>query len=92
MVLSHDELQHQPETVQWRVETFLGAKCEGELYNDSEEEEIPPAASQLLDPLLEAKSAELYEFMESNRGPSMEMYPFPKFDSCTESTPGFPYC
>ena len=92
LVLSYDELQQRPETAKWRVETFLGAKFEGELNNDFEEEELPLSATQILDPLLEAKNEELYEFMESNRGPSMEMYPFPKFDSCTETTPGFPYC
>ena len=92
LVLSYDELVERPETAQWRVETFLGAKFEGELYNDFEEENVPSSASQILDPLLEAKNMELYEFMESTRGPSMEMFPFPKFDSCTKTTPGFPYC
>lgn len=84
LVLSYDELQQDPESVQWRIKEFLGCKFTGELrrrnskgkYNAS----VSECVRRALGPRFAAKNEELYQFLEKHPGPWMEQRPFPRFE------------
>lgn len=79
LILSHEELQNDPATVQWRVEKFLGKKFTGSLGKTSDDGSVGPRAMAALGPLFENKNRELYAFLNANKGPYMEQSPFPPF-------------
>jgi Sulfotransferase domain len=86
LVLSYNQLEHQPERLQERVQSFLGYAIPGGLRranaNDSPFKVQKPTfeAQQALQALFTPLNEELYELLASNPGPSMEQAPFPKFE------------
>jgi len=90
LVLSYDEMKSDPEMVQWRIHEFLGRKFVptgsglpklNTLDNPNKLKEVSLLARQMLAPLFRDKNEELYEFLETYRGPWMEQRPFPRFDT-----------
>jgi hypothetical protein len=85
LVLSYDEVQEDPDKVQWRIQEFVGGSLPGKLsrvnFNTqgNKTKTISSHASRILGPLFEVKNDELYEFLDSDHGPSMQQYPFPHF-------------
>jgi hypothetical protein len=85
LVLSYDELQHDPGKLQARIQTFLGYTIPGQLRrsnsNDSQYKIESPSceAKQALLTVFAPLNEQLYHLLESNPGPSMEPRPFPRF-------------
>jgi hypothetical protein len=85
LVLSYDEVQVDPDKVQWRIQEFLGGSFPGKLPRvntqggGTKTKTVSSHASQILGPLFEVKNDELYEFLDSDHRPSMQQYPFPHF-------------
>lgn len=85
LVLSYDELEKDPNTVQGRIESFLERQIPGNLQrsnsNDHSDKVSHPseeAKKALLD-VLKAENERLYQLLESQPGPTMEQKPFPRF-------------
>lgn len=91
LVLSYDELQCDPEKLQERIQSFLGLNIPGQLRrlnsNDSEcKVRLPTCeAKQALLSILAPLNEELYQLLESNPGPPMELRPFPRFQEPSDS-------
>ena len=79
LILSHDEMQNDPKSVQSRIEQFLGQQLTGSLGTTANDGGVSKRAKNALSPLFDVKNNELYEFLKSNPGPSMEQNPFPPF-------------
>lgn len=81
LVLSYDELQISPSTVQRRIEQFIGKEYEAKLqaYDGIKPEDVPKRAVAVLEPLFRKSNDELYNFLLMNRGPKMEQTPFAPF-------------
>lgn len=89
LVLSYDEVQNNPEMVEWRISQFLGKQFTGKLPRANvrgdapvtkEKRTLPKQAGKFLIPLFHDKNEELYEFLEAHPGPPMEQRPFPRFE------------
>eukprot|EP00970_Alexandrium_tamarense_P008208 scaffold1559_cov193-Alexandrium_tamarense.AAC.25 len=89
LVLSYDEVQNNPEMVEWRISQFLGKQFTGKLPRANvrgdapvtkEKRTLPKQAGKFLIPLFHDKNEELYEFLEAHPGPPMEQHPFPRFE------------
>jgi hypothetical protein len=80
LVLSYDEVQVDPDKVQWRIQEFLGGSFPGKLPRvntqggGTKTKTVSSHASQILGPLFEVKNDELYEFLDSDHRPSMQQY------------------
>jgi len=85
LVLSYNELQENPELLQWRIQKFLGSQFSGNFrqvntkVTSDKERVVSPLTRKVLEPFFQEKTHELYQFLESNPGPSMEQRPFPHF-------------
>jgi Sulfotransferase domain len=86
LVLSYDELEHQPERLQERIQSFLGYAIPGILCranaNDGPHKVQKPSwkAKQELQAVFKPLNEKLYQLLASNPGPLMEQAPFPRFE------------
>ncbi|CAJ1950824.1 unnamed protein product [Cylindrotheca closterium] len=85
LVLSYQELQENPRSLQQRIQKFLGREIPGELKransNDHDHKVRLPSkkALALLVDIFESENEKLYGLLEANPGPSMEQRPFLRF-------------
>ena len=79
LILSHDEMENDPKSVQTRIEKFLGQQLTGSLGKTPNDGGVSKRARDALSPLFDLKNNELYEFLKTHSGPSMEQIPFPPF-------------
>lgn len=85
LVLSYQELEDHPGSLQARVRAFLGKDIPGELKhansNDNPQKlrEPSPPAKHALSKILDPLNDELYSLLESHPRPPMEQNPFPRF-------------
>ncbi|KAL3779513.1 hypothetical protein HJC23_011149 [Cyclotella cryptica] len=78
LILSYDEVDSNPDMVQWRVTEFLDLKTD-ETESKHFAHDVPTRAAQVLQPLFSQSNEELYYFLDSTQGPLMEQRPFPRF-------------
>ena len=85
LVLSYDELQHNPGKLQERIQSFLGFEIPGQLKrsnsNDSPHKVQLPSreAKAMLLKVFAPFNEKLYQILEASPGPPMEQQPFPEF-------------
>ena len=85
LVLSYEELQHQPQKVQDRVQLFLGRDIAGTLRHSNSNDhpskvKVPSDTAQnTLTEIFQTPNEDLYQLLDASPGPSMEQRPFPRF-------------
>ena len=95
LILSHQELKHDPGTFMKRIEDFLGLPPHKQnetlrIVNDkpySEKISLPSCQSKnKLAGIFQPYNEDLYALLAQNPGPPMEQRPFPEFDAakCNE--------
>jgi hypothetical protein len=88
LVLSYQELCHNPGKLQDRIRDFVGLPIPGIIRkanaNDSHFKVVRPSpeAKQRLASVLEPHNQRLHRLLESRPGPPMEERPFPRFNMC----------
>jgi hypothetical protein len=85
LVMSYDELQHNPRRLQERIQSFLGIDVPGELQrsnsNDHDHKVRVPSETgkSALNEIFCPHNERLYRLLEEHRGPPEEQKPFPRF-------------
>jgi len=84
LVLSFQELQHNPKKLQQRIQEFLGYPITAEMHlqNSLEKRESHPSefARAKLSEVFAPENDKLYQLLREHPGPSMEQTPFPRFE------------
>ena len=94
LMISYDELKHNPRQVEQRIKGFLGFDFPGaiESWNSKEhgkKVKHPECESVTrLNPYFESMNQELYRFLEEHPGPDSEQKPFQTFVADKECTGG----
>lgn len=87
LILSYDELQSKPSTLQGRIQVFLGRTVQGNISqanaNDSPQKVHMPSndTKQILHSFFRPHNDRLYQLLEAMPGPPMEQRPFPRFST-----------